>query len=94
MNKPKFTPGPWSSSPQDGKPGHCFCAQVWDGNGNSLARVEPTDNEQEASASAFLMGKSPEMYDLLRRMATHKGDDLGLFAHEAAQIVKEIDNNN
>lgn len=32
------------------------------------------------------------MHDLLHRMATHKGDDLGLFAHEAAQLIKEIDN--
>ena len=50
--KENMPPTPWSSSIQKGTPGHCFQAQVWDKDGNSLACIEPTENPITASIVA------------------------------------------
>jgi hypothetical protein len=52
MNDVRAATGEWSSSPQEGTPGHCIVAQVWDENGNSLAEITPTDDPAVASATA------------------------------------------
>lgn len=64
--KTQHTPGPWSYSPQKGKPGHCLMAQVWGLDGTSLACIEPTEDENEASATALLMTSAPELLELLQ----------------------------
>lgn len=86
MNKPKFTPGPWIVSENGG---YVECGQ------NMVCAMQDQDGDRDfdlpaTTANAQLIARAPEMYDLLHRMATHKGDDLGLFAHEAAQLIKEL----
>ncbi len=49
------TKGPWTYDPQDGVPGHCYMAQVWDPGGRPLTTVEPTVNPNEACASVELI---------------------------------------
>lgn len=61
----QHTPGPWTSSGQRGRPGHCFQAQVWGPDGKSLAVLEPILKSAEASANARLMSASPEMLESL-----------------------------
>lgn len=39
-------------SEQKGIPNHCFCAQVFKPDGNSLLTVEPTDNPEDATKIA------------------------------------------
>lgn len=51
--------GSWSYSPQKGKPGECFLAQVWDGEGKELATVKATHDEKVASSIAQLFAASP-----------------------------------
>ncbi len=57
------TPGPWSSSPQKGRPGNCFMAQVWDRDGKALATIESAMPSAVATANARLIAAAP---DLLR----------------------------
>jgi hypothetical protein len=61
----EHTPEPWSYSEQRGSPGHCTLAQVWDFYGNSLAVIEATDAESEATALARLMAAAPNLLDAL-----------------------------
>lgn len=56
----------WSHSEQNGKPGHCLLAQVWDEDGNTLACVEPTENEEVASERARLLSAAPDLLAALR----------------------------
>lgn len=51
--------GSWSYSPQKGKPGECFLAQVWDGEGKELATVKATHDESVATSIAQLFAASP-----------------------------------
>ncbi len=60
--------GEWSSSKQDGVPGHCFQAQVWDSNGNNLAVIEPTGDENEASATAAFIAAASRIAPDIRAM--------------------------
>jgi len=53
-------------SAQKGTPGHCFAAQIWAEDGSSLAIIEPTENEDDATAIAQLMHASPEMLEALK----------------------------
>ena len=55
----------WTYSGQKGIPGHCHMAQVW-ANGKNLAEIEPTENEEEATANARLMAAAPDMLEALR----------------------------
>lgn len=48
----KLKKGKYTSCKQKGKPNHCFCAQVWNPDGTSLARIDPTDHPIEASQTA------------------------------------------
>lgn len=42
----------FTATTQDGIPGHCFCAQVFDPDGNSIAALEPTDEPAIANQQA------------------------------------------
>ena len=64
------TPGPWDWSPQKGKPGGSYLAQVWASDGDSLATLESRPNSTEASANARLIAAAgtaaselPDGYD-------------------------------
>lgn len=90
MNKPTYTPEPWAAD-EDGW-------YIRDASGRTVCQLVDRYgfrffDDETTLANATLIVKVHEMADILRRMATHKGDDLGLFAHEAAQLIKEIDNN-
>lgn len=52
---------PWTHSPQEGAPGHCLQAQVWDENGHCLAVLEPSPVPELATATAaHIAGLHPE----------------------------------
>jgi hypothetical protein len=70
MKEFKGTPSPWSYSPQDGTPGHCYMAQVWDSAGKNLAEIEPTSNQEEATANAKLIASAPELLEALQELNT------------------------
>lgn len=59
------TPGPWTYSGQSGIPKHCFVAQVWRPDGGVLADIEPTEQEEEATANARLIATAPELLAVL-----------------------------
>lgn len=42
----------FTATTQDGTPGHCFCAQVFDPDGNSIAELKPTDEPAIANQRA------------------------------------------
>ena len=48
---------------------HCFQAQVWKQDSNSLAVLNSTKEEQEANANALLISKAPEMLEMLKDAA-------------------------
>ena len=66
MADAKHTSGPWSFSPQKGKPGHCHMAQVWNSAGDALAQIEPTPDEAVATADARLIAASPTLLEALK----------------------------
>jgi hypothetical protein len=45
-------PGPWTYSPQKGTPGHCFQAQVWGPDGETVLALEPTSDPAVATERA------------------------------------------
>lgn len=55
------TSGPWDYSPQKGSPGHCWTAQVWDSEGESLAVLDSTIDPSEATANAMMMAAAPDL---------------------------------
>ena len=64
----EHTPESLSYSEQRGSPGHCTLAQVWDAHGNSLAVIQATDDEGEATAIARLFAAAPMMLKELERV--------------------------
>jgi len=60
MKNRKFT-----FSGQSGTKNHCSAAQIWDEDGNSLAVIESTEDEKDATDVARLMHASPEMLEAL-----------------------------
>lgn len=61
------TTGPWDYSPQNGEPGSCYQAQVWDAEGNLIASVEPTKDDQ-ATETARLIAAAPELAAALQNL--------------------------
>jgi hypothetical protein len=51
-------PGPFHHSPQKGPPGLCFAAQVWDGEGRSVATLDGTHDPGVATALAALIAQA------------------------------------
>lgn len=70
MNKFKGTKGKWGYSPQKGNKTRGFQAQVWREDKFSLALIEPTENQEEATANAQLIAHAPEMYDEIKESIT------------------------
>lgn len=61
------TDAPWSCSEQQGTKGHCFQAQIWDSDGDSLATIEPTVFEKYATSDAQFIAASRNIApDLIR----------------------------
>lgn len=63
-------PLPLSSSPQTGKPGHCYVAQVFDGEGKHLAMIAPSEDPEVANEVARVFAAS---YDMLHAIKTALG---------------------
>jgi hypothetical protein len=61
---------PWSCSRQSGTPGHCFVAQVWDVDGNSIACMDATTDEELATSRARLMAAAPQLLQSLLHAMT------------------------
>lgn len=77
--------GPLTYSPQKGKAGHCFAAQVWGPDGKNLAIVEGDNDPAVATAYARLFAASPEMAESIR-------DILAAFdANDSRGIGEEIE---
>ena len=76
MADAKHTSGPWSFSPQKGKPGHCHMAQVWNSAGDALAQIEPTPDEAVATADARLIAAAPDLLEALKGIVAD--DDAGV----------------
>lgn len=64
-----YTKGPWGCSPQSGKNGQCFDAQVWDSDGLNLATIESTKDPKEASSNAKLIAAAPELLAMIECIA-------------------------
>lgn len=75
----KHTQGEWTFSPMKGEPGHCFVAQVWDVEGNSLATVDSRYGEEESTAIAKLIASAPELLKALELIAAWKMPPTGQF---------------
>jgi hypothetical protein len=56
----KATPEPWGHAPQDGLPGHCHMAQVFEAEGRAVADIEPTDDPEQASRTADFIAHARE----------------------------------
>lgn len=97
----KATAGPWTFSPQEGEPGHCYQAQVWNQDGHSIAALEPTplpasvltlSDELKADADAAFIAHSRT--DVIRLLDTIKADraEIGRLrnAHETSQANAEF----
>jgi len=65
------TPGPWDYSPQDGPPGHCINAQVWNEDGDCVAVIESLPSVEEANANARLIAAAPDLLDASRKARDH-----------------------
>ena len=65
MKKFKGKKGALTFSPQDGKPGHCICAQVFDKD-KSLTVIEPTEDQGEATRYAKLFHAAPNILEALQ----------------------------
>ncbi len=64
----KYTEGKWTYSPMKGKRGHCFCAQVWDVKGNSIATIDSRYGAKKATEIARLMASSQELAEILEKI--------------------------
>lgn len=64
----ELPPFAFNFSPQNGTPGHCMVAQVWDERGNNLAEVEPTADPAYATMIARLFAKSPLLVTLVEQL--------------------------
>lgn len=93
MENFKGTKGEWGYSPQtesvvkDGKIIGCNQSQVWDGEGKSLAIIEPTLNEETATNNAKLIAAAPELLEFAMEMVKRYPNSPWI--HEQAQ--KAID---
>lgn len=67
MKKPNITPGPWNATKQDGTPGHCMMAQVFDTSDDELyvASMRATDKPHIATSNAKAISAVPDMLDEL-----------------------------
>lgn len=61
---------PWSFSPMVGERNHCFCAQIWDENGLSIAELDTRDSEI-VNETAQLISAAPELLKALCEMVPH-----------------------
>ena len=68
MNEPKFEYGPFTFCEQNGGKGHCFNAQVFGPDGDSVAIIESTANESEATGLAKLFAAAPDLYEALEAL--------------------------
>lgn len=86
MNEFKGTKGKWGYSPQKGNKTRGFQAQVWREDKFSLALIEPTENQEEATANARLIAHAPEMLEMLEQLI-----ELHELGHEIGQYDKAKD---
>lgn len=86
----KGTKGKWGYSPQKGNKTRGFQAQVWREDKFSLALIEPTENQEEATANALLISKAPEMLEMLKSIVDYGGiancDNIKQLIKSATQI--------
>ena len=89
----KFTPGPWTFSPQNGGKGCCLAAQVWGSDGSSLAFIETTEDPEEATSVARLIAAAPDLYEALEYQERMQNGDarceLQTFLHLRDSAIKK-----
>jgi len=76
------TPGPWECSPQDGPPGHCINAQVWDEDGDCVAAIDSLPNVGEANANARLIAAAGT--------AAQEAKEMGYDPVDAVEALPEL----
>ena len=81
------TPGPWDWSPQKGKPGECYQAQVWRPDGDSLATIE---SGPEANANARLVAAAPEMRAALHNLVEAAEDAAEVLEHNVCEADAQM----
>lgn len=83
----------WTYCEQNGLPGHCFQAQVWDKHGDSLAIIEPTYDPKEAINVARLMAAAPDLLEvgeqILEKLKHPTQSVSALDAEELEQAIKK-----
>ena len=91
----KLTKRKFTYYPQRGLPRHCHQAQVFDEtNGKSIALIEPTDDEQDATQLALLFSKAPELLRIAKDRYTHLAvqKDAGWLDPNGKKEMNEIKN--
>lgn len=71
MKEFKGTKERWSYSPMKGEPGHCYAAQVWDSEGNSLAVIDSRYGDVESTEKAKLISAAPDLLGALSAVVEH-----------------------
>jgi hypothetical protein len=61
---------PWTFAPQIGNEEACFTAQVFNVDGNSIATMEATNDDNVATANARLMAAAPQLLQSLLHAMT------------------------
>lgn len=88
----KGTKGKWTYSEQQGKPGHCFVAQVFAE--LSVAEITPRDNQDEATANAKLMAASKDLLkcclDFVEKVDSGKARSTKSYAQMNKAIKKAL----
>ena len=77
-------------SPQKGKPDHCLLAQVFDEHGEAVADIRSTELEEEATQTAKLFSKAPEMVEVLKRVMSGKKYGDIEYIRETGKIIQSL----
>jgi hypothetical protein len=66
----------WTSSKMRGTEGNCIMAQVFDGNGLSLAVIDSRYGETESTSNAKLISAAPDLLEALEGMIDIFGSEI------------------
>lgn len=76
---------PYTYSEQVGTPGHCYAAQIFDGDGNSIAVMDTTDDQSIATERAR---KLTEAYNACKGRPEIVGELVGVIGEVKTILIK------